>query len=201
MATIIPPTVDEQYSEPGVFTKFPGEGLPDIKRYITTHDKNGEGVFLPHDNGAHHSLMANGRGVQNIIYSTTGDQVDLEDDADMIRARDMQPGIHEPHGTVFRMIDFAPGVTSPLHRAMSIDYGTVIEGEFEIGLDSGETRIMRRGDVLVQRATVHQWTNLSPDKPARMLFVLLDVKPLKPINGKEISQDLGPLKHDFGADH
>lgn len=54
------------------------------------------------------------------------------------------------------MIDFAPGVESPMHRAMSLDYGTVIQGEFEVELDSGEKRTMRPGDVLVQRATAHK---------------------------------------------
>ena len=40
------------------------------------------------------------------------------------------------------MIDFGPGLESPMHRAMSIDYGVVLEGEFELTLDSGDRRIM-----------------------------------------------------------
>ncbi|RYP44390.1 hypothetical protein DL768_009156 [Monosporascus sp. mg162] len=64
-----------------------------------------------------------------------------------------QPGLHAKNGTVVRLIDFAAGLDSPMHRAMSLDYGVVIEGEFEITLDSGESRIMRPGDVFVQRAT------------------------------------------------
>ena len=54
-----------------------------------------------------------------------------------------------------RMIDSGPGLESPIRRAMSIDYGIVIEVEFELTLDSGESRVMKRGDVSVQRATVH----------------------------------------------
>jgi hypothetical protein len=80
-----------------------------------------------------------------------------------------QPGLYVPGGTLVRMMDFAPGAESPMHRAMSLDYGTVIEGEFEVELDSGEKRTMRRGDVQVQRATAHRWRNLSPDKPGRFL--------------------------------
>jgi quercetin dioxygenase-like cupin family protein len=99
------------------------------------------------------------------------------------------------------MIDFAPGVESPMHRAMSLDYGTVIEGEFEVELDSGEKRTMRRGDVLVQRATAHRWRNLSPDKPGRMLFVLLDCQPMDPINGKEFKIELNELSPDFDDNH
>lgn len=95
------------------------------------------------------------------------------------------------------MIDFAPGVESPLHRAMSLDYGTVIEGEMEVELDSGEKRTLQRGDVLVQRGTVHRWRNLSQDRPGRMLFILLDIAPVKSIGGKEIKLELGELEHDF----
>ncbi|KAI2602119.1 hypothetical protein GGR54DRAFT_625633 [Hypoxylon sp. NC1633] len=197
MSAIRPPTYHELYAEPGPFTKFPGEGLPDIKRYITTHNSLGEGVFLPSDNGDHHALMANGRGVQNIIYTTNGTAVELNDEVDIAQARDNRPGLHIPGGTLVRMIDFAPGVVSPMHRAMSLDYGFLIEGEMELELDSGEKRTMRQGDVIVQRATAHRWRNLSPDKPGRLLFILLDCKPMRPINGREIKMEMNELSHDF----
>ncbi|CAG8973477.1 hypothetical protein HYALB_00011072 [Hymenoscyphus albidus] len=200
MAPIKTPTYDPKYNEPGPFTKFPGEGLPEIKRYITTHDANGEGVFLPSDSGDHHALMGNGRGVYSIIYTTKEAQIDLNDDADLKFAKE-PPGLHVPNGTLVRMIDFAPGIESPIHRAMSLDYGTVIEGELEVELDSGEKRIMRRGDVLVNRNALHTWRNTSPDKCARALFILLDIAPMKPIGGKEIKLELGELSHDYAEDH
>lgn len=87
-AAVKAPTFDEKYATPGPFTTFPGKGLPDIKRLITTHDEKGEGVFLPSDNGAHHALMGNGRGVQNIIYSTYGSAVDINDCKDIIAAQE-----------------------------------------------------------------------------------------------------------------
>lgn len=46
-----------------------------------------------------------------------------------------------------RLIDFGPGVESPIHRALSIDYGIVVEGAFELTLDSGEKRLMLPGDM------------------------------------------------------
>lgn len=51
------------------------------------------------------------------------------------------------------MVDFAPSCVSPMHRALSIDYGIVIEGEMEIELDTGEKRTMTQGDMSVQRGT------------------------------------------------
>lgn len=92
------------------------------------------------------------------------------------------------------MIDFAPGVISPMHRAVSLDYGVVIEGEFKLILDSGESRILRQGDVSVQRASAHQWENITGNGllPGRMLWVLLDCKPIL-VNGKPLGEELNEL--------
>ena len=94
------------------------------------------------------------------------------------------------------MIDFAPGVESPMHRAMSVDYGVVIEGEFELTLSSGESRIMKPGDVSVNRATMHKWRNCDDERSGRMLFILLDCKPFE-VNGKMVQQDLGDLAGEY----
>jgi quercetin dioxygenase-like cupin family protein len=66
-----------------------------------------------------------------------------------------------------------------MHRTQSLDYGVVIEGEIECILDSGEKRLLRRGDVCVQRGTMHSWRNTSTDAWARMLFVLLPCEKVK----------------------
>jgi hypothetical protein len=75
------------YATPGPFTQFPGAGLPDIKRFITTHNSQGEGVFLPADNGDHQALMANGRGCQNILYTTHRAPVNLNGEVDIAWAK------------------------------------------------------------------------------------------------------------------
>lgn len=46
-----------------------------------------------------------------------------------------------------------------MHRTVSLDYGVLISGELECLLDSGETRSVHPGDVVVQRGTMHQWVN------------------------------------------
>ena len=96
------------------------------------------------------------------------------------------------------MIDFGPGLESPIHRAMSIDYGIVIEGEFELTLDSGESRTMKRGDVSVQRATAHKWRNITGGgtEPGRMLYILLDCKELL-VNGEKVEGFLGELEKEY----
>lgn len=96
------------------------------------------------------------------------------------------------------MIDFGPGVESPLHRAISLDYGVVLEGVFQITLDSGESRIMRPGDVSIQRATSHKWKNLTGNGtlPGRMLYVLLDCKDVI-VNGSKVEGFLGELEKEY----
>lgn len=83
-----------------------------------------------------------------------------------------------------------------MHRAMCLGYGIVTHGEVEFSLDSGEKRIMRPGDCSVNRGTMHRWRNVSPDKPARMVYVLLDIKPLV-VNGERLENDMGYLAGEY----
>lgn len=109
-----------------------------------------------------------------------------------------KPGITVKNGTVCRLIDFAPGHVSPLHRVRSIDYCVVIEGTFRLVLDSGEEKLMNRGDVTVQRGTNHRWINVTGNGtlPGRVLFVLQDIEDLE-VSGKKIGGDLGDLGRDY----
>ena len=112
-----------------------------------------------------------------------------------------QPGLHIPNGSVVRMMDFGPGLESIPHGVITIDYGVVLEGEFRLTLDSGESRILRRGDVLIQRATSHKWENISGGgtECGRMLFVLLGCKDVV-VGGKKIEADLGVLEKEYARE-
>ncbi|KAK0634888.1 hypothetical protein B0T17DRAFT_586555 [Bombardia bombarda] len=167
-------------------------------RHITGHDDEGKSVFLSTDCGDHHRIMGEQQAVANILYSTVETPVDVNGDADIKQARENEPPLHYHNGSVVRMVDFGPGVASPLHRAVSLDYGVVLEGEFELTLDSGETRIMRQGDVSVQRATAHSWRNITGNgnMPGRMLYILLDCKDVV-VNGKKMEGYLGWLEEYY----
>lgn len=76
-----------------------------------------------------------------------------------------------------RYVDMGPESLSPMHKTVSIDYGVVLEGEVELVLDSGETKLMKRGDLCVQRGTNHAWKNVTPNGGwARMMYVLVAAK-------------------------
>lgn len=100
------------------------------------------------------------------------------------------PGLTVSNGTVLRHVDFVPGKPCAMHRTVSLDYGVVLEGEIICELDSGETRHMKRGDVCIQRGTMHAWRNPSDTEWCRMLFVLQPSLPLT-LGEKKLGEDLG----------
>ena len=93
------------------------------------------------------------------------------------------------------MIDFGPGAASPLHRIISLVYSVVLEGQFEITLDSGETKILRQGDVSVLRAAAHSLRNITGNytMPGRMMFVIIGAKELS-VDGQKMGGYLGWLE-------
>src|SRR5207248_6732367 len=73
-------------------------------------------------------------------------------------------------GTIFRVVEYQPGVAPRMHRTETIDYAVVIAGEIDMQLDIGSVRL-RAGDVLVQQATLHDWVNRGSE-PCRIAFGL-----------------------------
>jgi quercetin dioxygenase-like cupin family protein len=88
-----------------------------------------------------------------------------------------------PDGTIFRVVEYQPGVAPRMHRTETIDYAVVISGEIDMVLDKGTVRL-RAGDVLVQQATLHDWVNRGAE-PCRIAFVLVPTKPVERV-GKEL---------------
>jgi quercetin dioxygenase-like cupin family protein len=77
-----------------------------------------------------------------------------------------------PGGSVFRICRYEPGVSPRNHRTESIDYAVVVSGEIDMELDDGVKVHLKAGDVVVQRGTVHNWTN-NGDVPCVVAFVLV----------------------------
>ncbi|EPS29290.1 hypothetical protein PDE_04239 [Penicillium oxalicum 114-2] len=185
-----------------VETKAP-KNIRQLSRFITTHNDDGKAIFsntLPEvlpvqtiPDGADFSLA----------YTTKRFPAKLDNDADIDEYSShltSPPGLSISTGTVCRIVDIQPGATSPMHRTVSLDYGVVLEGEIELILDSGETRLLKRGDVAVQRGTNHAWRNVTPDvldpetgkaipQWGRMLYVLTPTLPLE-IGGKKLNEEL-----------
>ncbi|KAF2685183.1 NAD(P)-binding protein [Lentithecium fluviatile CBS 122367] len=164
-------------------------------RHITGLNDEGKAIFLSTDCGDHHRIIGNEQAIANILYSTNETPAELNGNVDLKYAKENEPGLHIKNGSVVRMIDFGPNVLSPMHRAVSLDYGVVLEGEFKFILDSGEERIMRQGDVSINRASAHQWHNITGNGtlPGRMMWILLDCKDVL-VNGEALKEELNELQ-------
>jgi quercetin dioxygenase-like cupin family protein len=169
--------------------------LPAIARFITRHNDEGKAVF---SNRINESLQWQDLpdGARFCLgFTTQKTPVEMNNDKDLSdyeKHLENKPGIMIPGGTVLRLVDMRPGALSPMHRTVSLDYGVVLEGEVELVLDSGEVRLMKQGDVAVQRGTNHAWRNASATNWARMLYVLLESEPVK-VGSQLLDEDYGGI--------
>jgi quercetin dioxygenase-like cupin family protein len=144
-----------------------------IRRVVTSHDDRGKAIVAIDEVSRDVVSFRPGATIAN-IWSTAGFPVDNNDLKDT--AKDIT-GTTRAGGTVFRVIEYAPGVTPRNHRTDSIDYAVVLSGEIDMELDD-QVVTLRAGDVLVQRGTVHNWVNRGT-APCVIAFVLIDAKPVQ----------------------
>lgn len=69
---------------------------------------------------------------------------------------------------------YPDGPHPAMHRTDTIDYAMVLCGEIYAILEN-EQKLLKAGDVLIQRGTSHAWSNRSDDY-CRVAFVLLEGK-------------------------
>ncbi|KAL2150619.1 hypothetical protein VTH82DRAFT_7182 [Thermothelomyces myriococcoides] len=183
----------QQQSAP-VAPSGPISNLPQSTSYITTHNEAGKAV-VHSETGLSWGAFDGGGMAFAVPYTTSTFPPDLNGDADLAEHERVMAsgklGVVNPGGTVLRVVDVAPGYACAMHRTLSLDYGVILEGEIDMVLDGGDRRVLRRGDVVVQRATQHQWVNRSQTQWVRMLFVLQDCKPLV-VAGQEVGEDMPP---------
>jgi hypothetical protein len=167
--------------------------LRETTTYITGHDADTRKAIVQSTRPASWQVPPGHNLGFNVIYTTSEFPVSLTDDADLT-AHDAvlaagTLGLVRAGGTICRMVDFPPGCPPLMHRTQSLDYGVVLEGVIELELDSGSAVTLRRGDLAVQRATMHAWRNPSTTDWCRMLFILQDCKPLV-VGGERLAEDI-----------
>jgi quercetin dioxygenase-like cupin family protein len=92
-----------------------------------------------------------------------------------------------PNGLWFGITDFQPKGQAPMHRTLSLDYAVVLSGEIVLGLDGGEEKTIKAGEVIVQRGVNHSWTNRG-DVPCRIMFVMAGAEKIVLENGTELEE-------------
>ena len=145
-----------------------------IRRIVTGHDTQGN------------SIVTIDETPENIVSRRPGHSSSLIWSTDAVPADNnltIDEGLRDPaacaaQGALFRVIEYAPGVASRMHRTMTVDYAIVMSGEIGMVLDHGKEVHLRAGDVIVQRGTVHDWINRST-APCQIAFILIAAMPVE----------------------
>lgn len=145
-----------------------------VRRVVTGHTPEGKATVLIDEESKDTLSFRPGASVWNIWSSSL--PADNADSAKQIVGTAMKGR------SVFRIVEYAPGVAPRNHRTETIDYGIVLSGELDMELDDAKVVHLKAGDVIVQRGTIHNWANRGTS-PCVVAFVLIDAKPLT-IGGK-----------------
>ena len=151
-----------------------------VRRVVTGHDAKGRAVVKIDE--VSKNITSNRPGASAcVVWTTESFPVNNTGDADEGLRK---VGTTLKNGTVFRVIEFAPGVAPRNHRTDSIDYAVVVSGEIDMEVEDAVVHL-KAGDVLVQRGTIHNWVNRGT-QPCVMAFILIDAKPVD-VDGKVLN--------------
>jgi quercetin dioxygenase-like cupin family protein len=153
-----------------------------LRRVVTGHDADGRAVVKIDELTKNPPSGRPGRSAC-VVWTTEGFPVDNTGDED---GGTRQVGTTLNNGTVFRVVEFMPGVSPRVHRTDSIDYAVVMSGEIDMELDDSVVHL-KAGDVVVQRGTIHNWVNHGAESCV-IAFVLIDAKPVE-IGGKVLQAE------------
>ncbi|SCC30108.1 Cupin domain-containing protein [Pseudarthrobacter enclensis] len=176
-----------------------------VRRVVTGHNDEGRAVIL-FDGPTPNRLEFSVPDLASMVPWLTSGAIDHVSDWDPAAAGNTIPSFPAAGETIVRVADFPPDTAYPkdarslifgeihgsddaaagsdhaaekhfwFHRTDSLDYAVVLDGEITLVVDEGEATL-QAGDVVVQRATSHAWSNRT-DKIARVLFVLIGTPPL-----------------------
>ena len=105
-----------------------------VRRVVTGHDAKGRAVVKIDE--VSRNIVSNRPGATAcVVWTTESFPVDNTGDADEALRR---AGTTLQNGTVFRVIEFAPGVAPRNHRTDSIDYALVVSGEIDMELEDSD---------------------------------------------------------------
>jgi len=141
-----------------------------VRRVITGHDANGKAIVTIDEVAKHLYQGRPGATVCN-VWTTEVWPANNDGDADEGLRK---VGTTLRNGTIFRILEFAPGLAPRNHRTDSIDYIVVMSGEIDMELDDTVVHL-EAGDVMVQRGTIHNWINRGT-APCVLAVVLIDAK-------------------------
>jgi quercetin dioxygenase-like cupin family protein len=144
-----------------------------IRRVVTGHDDSGRAVVAIDE--ISRNVISRRPNHESCVVWSTGSFP--SDNGTPIDGGGRAVASTDPAGSIFRIVEYGPGVAPRNHRTESIDYAVVMAGEIDMDID-GATVQLRQGDVLVQRGTIHNWNNRGT-VPCVIAFVLIAAVPVE----------------------
>src|SRR5262245_38404070 len=123
-----------------------------VRRLIKGHDTQGRAIVRI-DEVSKNAVSGRPGATACNIWTTEGFPISNDGDADESQRK---VATTLKNGTIFRVIEFAPGVAARNHRTDSIDYIVIISGEIDMELE-GTAVHLKAGDTMVQRGTIPNW--------------------------------------------
>ena len=111
-----------------------------VRRVVTGHDEHGRAIVVIDEMTTNVQSSRPGASA-SVIWTTETIPADNSGHDDGA-ARTV--GTTLAGGTVFRVIEYMPGVAPRMHRTDSIDYAVVISGEIDMQLDAQRSASARR---------------------------------------------------------
>ena len=172
--------------------------LPPIRRFVTGVGDNGKSKIIETTEMTGRQVAERPGFRMANVWATTATPAHISAPEETGKLF----GVHPPkNGTVIRVMDIPPETKDAhgdaahratraqmfpdasrnkvdttrhvgMHMTDSVDYAIVISGEMWAVMEDDEV-LMKAGDVLIQRGTVHAWSNRS-NEMCRICFVLID---------------------------
>jgi len=182
-----------------------------VRRVLTGHDAAGRSTFIADGEAPNMKEMPSFPGLAlTDLWETKGAPASNAGGSDAAS----RPVHLEPpkNGTILRIVEFPPdsawrGATDGsagfkaigaghaqdkassdpmMHRTSTVDYIIVLQGEIYAVMETGE-KLLRAGDVLVQRGTNHSWS-VRGSEPCIIAAVLVSAKPVGASSKKKSSK-------------
>lgn len=147
-----------------------------VRRVVTGHDSQGKAIVV---SDALVPVTTRRPGQQgSVVWALEripADNLDPADGALSAQATLLRNGV------VLRILRYDAGAAGNMHRTESLDCGVIISGSIVLELDDGVEVELHAGDTVVQRGTIHKWTNRGSE-PCTIAFVLVDAMPIGDAN-------------------
>ncbi|KAI9045188.1 cupin domain-containing protein [Aspergillus affinis] len=131
--------------------------LPKPRRIVTGHNEEGVAT-VKHD--SYLDIQPYGDGTNLTPFWYTNEQpADVSSPQDKAFLEPAMPLL----GSGFTAYDLPPKSEGLFHRTITLDHVIVVQGSLILGLEDGSRIKLNEGDVVVQQATMHNWSNVTTE--------------------------------------